>query len=964
MWSHPRQLAQAFRKLHRQFGHASKHKLIATIKAVYPDEDHSLLDKVGTTFSCETCSKFQRDGPHPVASLPKIAEFNVTVGMDLFYIKKVKVLHVIDMFTKFCRLSVVESTKSEEVVQKFHESWTSLFGKPTYIRFDLGPEFDNEEFLNLRDVIGCQLEAVGGGAHFAMGGVENKHRDLRDMVVRMCKDLGGCAVSTVLPEVNTAMNELKNVYGYSPAQLVFGFQPNLPHFPAQKHSSVEPGEEPVSVYRGYMQRKMEVLQQARKAYLKSMAKARMTLAMSKNQRPDRRLFKRGELVDYWCDVTKGYERWRGPARVSAVDDKEDLVFITSGGRLIRRHWMHVRAHQGDAGVDIPQDPNEDIPLELDGNEETLPEARIPPVQALPPPPAPTVPMPPVPPVPPVPPMPPVSRSDVPEVERSGDWSTLWQRIKAAVKPAPPPSVVEEEQGVQLDDGTHEELALAVKTARNEVRGKRLKEDDFVAARAKELKIFVDTATFDEIPWTGQQVISSRWVHTIKVTDEGVTKAKARLVARGFEDPDLGDILTASPTCGKGMWRLAVQILANRRWMPHCLDITSAFLNGEQLGREVYLLPPKGCAPDGMIWSLRRPVYGLSDAPRKWYDAVRSAFDKIQAKTVPFDEAFFYWQDDQGSLMGIVCVHVDDFYCGGTKEFQDKVLGTIRSVFPVGSERVGTFTYLGLLHTTEELDDGSLRIVVDQVEYVKDLSKVEVGQFAKKSETLGEVLQSAYRALVGALLWCTGQTRPDLAFDVATAASHGGRATYEDLRKLNAIVDKAKRTDLRIVYTTMRDEDLVLLGYADAAWANMPNGKTGGGWLVGLTNLRDFGIVSWRCRTLRRVVKSTLAGETLALSDLLDEMISVQQTLQLVLGWTPRTIARTDCRSLYDYIYRGKNVSEKRLHVELCVIKEIVKEKQCEIEWCETKDQLADCLPKHMVADRLIHVLNTRKIDDI
>ena len=175
----------------------------------------------------------------------------------------------------------------------------------------------------------------------------------------------------------------------------------------------------------------------------------MTLAMSKNRRPDRRVFKHGELVNYWCDVTKGYEQWRGRARVSAVDDKEDLVFITSGGLLIRRHWMHVRAHQGDAGVDIPQDRNEDVPRDEDGNEETQPEDLIPPLQVLPPPPAPAVPMPPVPPVPPVPPKPPVSQapSDVPEVERSGDWSTLWQRIKAAVKPAPPPSVVEEEQGL-------------------------------------------------------------------------------------------------------------------------------------------------------------------------------------------------------------------------------------------------------------------------------------------------------------------------------------------------------------------------------------------------------------------------------------------------------------------------------------------------------------------------------------
>ena len=46
---------------------------------------------------------------------------------------------------------------------------------------------------------------------------------------------------------------------------------------------------------------------------------------------------------------------------------------------------------------------------------------------------------------------------------------------------------------------NDEVALAVKAARNEVCGKRLKEDDFVAAPEKELKIFGDTATFDEVP---------------------------------------------------------------------------------------------------------------------------------------------------------------------------------------------------------------------------------------------------------------------------------------------------------------------------------------------------------------------------------------------------------------------------------------------------------------------------------
>ena len=45
-WSHPHQLAEMFRKLHRQFGHASKAKLARTIKAAYPEVDHALLDQV------------------------------------------------------------------------------------------------------------------------------------------------------------------------------------------------------------------------------------------------------------------------------------------------------------------------------------------------------------------------------------------------------------------------------------------------------------------------------------------------------------------------------------------------------------------------------------------------------------------------------------------------------------------------------------------------------------------------------------------------------------------------------------------------------------------------------------------------------------------------------------------------------------------------------------------------------
>jgi hypothetical protein len=495
-------------------------------------------------------------------------------------------------------------------------------------------------------------------------------------------------------------------------------------------------------------------------------------------------------------------------------------------------------------------------------------------------------------------------------------------------------------------------------SRNEVRGKRVKDEDFEQARRKELQSFVDTNTYLEVPYTGQHVISSRWVHTLKLLDDGGVKAKARLVARGFEDAEQG-LLTSSPTCGRGMYRLAVQLCANRGWVPSCIDITTAFLQGEPLNRDVYLQPPRGYAEDNVVWKLLKGVYGLSDAPRKWYLKVARTFRELKSQMVPFDQAFFYWLDDNGVLIGIITVHVDDFYWGGTEEFDKKIMAKIRKIFPVGKERRGDFIYCGLLHRTEELGGGKLRITLDQHTYVESIEKVDVGVPPRsKSEHLSEEMQTEYRALVGALLWATGQTRPDIAFDVASAAAHNSKATYEQLKKLNAIVDKAKRSDVAMVYTSIPDKDIVLLGYADAAWANLPNGGTGGGYVVGLSDLHTFGFLSWRCRRLKRIVKSTLAGETLALTDLVDELVVLRETMKRMTGVAPRTIARTDCMSLHDHIMKGKQVQEKRLHVELSMLKEVVENKECEIEWVETAEQLSDCLTKHMVAHRLLAVMRT------
>ena len=66
-------------------------------------------------------------------------------------------------------------------------------------------------------------------------------------------------------------------------------------------------------------------------------------------------------------------------------------------------------------------------------------------------------------------------------------------------------------------------------------------------------------------------------------------------------------------------------------------------------------------------------------------------------------------------------------------------------------------------------------------------------------------------------------------------------------------------------------------------------------------------------------------------------------------------------SLHDQIMKGKQVSEKRLHVELGMLKEVVENKECEIEWVDTAKHLSDCPTKHMVAHRLLAVMRTGRL---
>ncbi|CAI7918562.1 unnamed protein product, partial [Closterium sp. NIES-53] len=110
---------------------------------------------------------------------------------------------------------------------------------------------------------------------------------------------------------------------------------------------------------------------------------------------------------------------------------------------------------------------------------------------------------------------------------------------------------------------------------------------------------------DEVPPLGANIIDGMWIFRVKRPPASPPAFKARYVARGFSQRQGVDYFhTFSPT----------PKMTTLRGSPH---------------EEIWLRRPPGFTrsfPAGTQWSLRRQVYGLCQAPRKWHDTLRTTAD--------------------------------------------------------------------------------------------------------------------------------------------------------------------------------------------------------------------------------------------------------------------------------------------------------------------------------------------------
>ena len=152
-------------------------------------------------------------------------------------------------------------------------------------------------------------------------------------------------------------------------------------------------------------------------------------------------------------------------------------------------------------------------------------------------------------------------------------------------------------------------------------------------------------------------------------------------------------------------------------------------------------------------------------------------------------------------------------------------------------------------------------------------------------------------------------------------------------------------------------------FTDTSLCNINNGtRSTGGHIVWLEDCHGKCCpLSWHANTIERVVRSTIAAETLSLQEGLENSFYYRKMPENIIGIPHKTIpinAYVDNKSVIEAVHSTKRVDDKRLRVDIAAINEsLTRIEVSEIKWCPGNIHFADCMTKRGAAGyNLLNVL--------
>lgn len=322
-----------------------------------------------------------------------------------------------------------------------------------------------------------------------------------------------------------------------------------------------------------------------------------------------------------------------------------------------------------------------------------------------------------------------------------------------------------------------------------------------------------------------------------------------------------------------------------------------------------------------------------------------------------DTSLFYFR--KGDLMVFILIYVDDIIVASSSpEGTKQLLKALKSDFAL--KDLGELHYfLGI--EVSKINNG---ILLSQSKYSNDILKrtgmvnckpcstpmvITEKLSAYEGTALSAEDATRFRSIVGALQYLT-LTRPDIAFAV--------NKVCQFLHKPTTIHWKAVKRILRYIRFTValglriiRSRSSLVSGFSDADWAGcVDDRRSTGGFAI------FFGgnLVSWSARKQATVSRSSTEAEYKAMANATAEIIWIQSLLR-ELGIKSSPAAVLWCDNLgATYLSANPVFHARTKHIEIDYhfVRERVAQKQLQIRFIGTSDQIADGLTKPLNSCKL------------
>ena len=373
---------------------------------------------------------------------------------------------------------------------------------------------------------------------------------------------------------------------------------------------------------------------------------------------------------------------------------------------------------------------------------------------------------------------------------------------------------------------------------------------------------------------------------------------------------------------------------------------------------IYMRPPRGYDVDEngerVVWLIKRSLYGMKQSGRNWYMHLRAwLVDEQGFKPGSADPCCFYKQTEHGLI--ILGVYVDDLVI----VFTDKDASID---FKAAMRKKFEFTDQGPLKDIlgMQIYQSTDSITITHEKYIKNLGETYLKGEANRKEhktpasaelphlvndatdstaTPSPELMSAYRSLVGSLLYTAVTVRPDVSYAVGMLSRVLNKPTER-------LLDEAKRVLQYLVSTAhlglryMRNSPVRLYGMTDSDWTTRRS-TSGFAFFLG------GAVISYLSKKQPTIALSSTEAEIMAASQGAVEAIYLRMLLADI-GQpidSPTTIYVDNSGAIdlaHDYVANERTKHIERRHFK---VRELVEEAAIRVKYIASKSNVADIFTK-------------------